>query len=602
VLAACGGGSGGSDGPPAADAGPADANPNVPVFRNPVDLPDDQLALQALQILGANVPGHDTRCNGCHPLTRSHIRYWRTLSDTAMADCLTDLGVGSMATAHQMIDCTRSDPSNPTSNFSTPKLGVYASAARLPWFNYVFTYAYGGTTEYDDFVNHLAMPPGTSPNESLTQPQFDIVAEWFIRGVPLLDQTLPEDPAPTTCFPNISPDVATHVAEQATTGWRAHNAAASMNMFDCAGSTDPKQCLSNQPLASSTAFGATWDVNGATNRILWQSTPAENYSSDYWTRSSADGRFVAHGSGHSGFSSTVLDLQEGSAISIGALYDPGFFPDNSGWLFQGGSRNSCAMSVLQNAGASVTMNETGCADLGSVGLYEHPGGAIGGDYFSVNGEFVSDNGGHGVTLRDPVADFGSNGALDIVPIIFNGTSYQPKPRVTIDIPFQGDAVISPSSDLIVTRLTGPSSRQIGYVMLKLTKTPNGTSYTITSEEVARYCMTGGKPAFSYDERWFAYHHYVSATSDADAQELGFADHNDPGYANYASRGTANIFLLDLATGTTTRLTNMKAGQYALYPHFRSDGWIYYQVRDIGAPGSGDETEYTAANDGALQLE
>ena len=29
---------------------------------------------------------------------------------------------------------------------------------------------------------------------------------------------------------------------------------------------------------------------------------------------------------------------------------------------------------------------------------------------------------------------------------------------------------------------------------------------------------------------------------------------------------------------------MNPGQYALYPHFRSDGWLYFLVRDINAGG------------------
>jgi hypothetical protein len=42
---------------------------------------------------------------------------------------------------------------------------------------------------------------------------------------------------------------------------------------------------------------------------------------------------------------------------------------------------------------------------------------------------------------------------------------------------------------------------------------------------------------------------------------------------------------------------MQPGQYALYPHFRSDGWIYAQVRDTNAGH-----EYTVASDAALIAE
>jgi len=63
------------------------------------------------------------------------------------------------------------------------------------------------------------------------------------------------------------------------------------------------------------------------------------------------------------------------------------------------------------------------------------------------------------------------------------------------------------------------------------------------------------------------------------------------------RGAANIYVMELATGAITRLTKMHAGQYALFPHFRSDGWIYADVRDINAGH-----EYIVASDGALLLE
>src|SRR5689334_21815270 len=96
ALAACGGGhparpDAAADAKQYLDA-PIDA-PVLPVFRNPVALPDHDLAVQALQILGADVTGAHQECNGCHGMTRQHLRYWRALSDTAMASCLTDLQV-----------------------------------------------------------------------------------------------------------------------------------------------------------------------------------------------------------------------------------------------------------------------------------------------------------------------------------------------------------------------------------------------------------------------------------------------------------------------------------------------------------------------------
>ena len=65
-----------------------------------------------------------------------------------------------------------------------------------------------------------------------------------------------------------------------------------------------------------------------------------------------------------------------------------------------------------------------------------------------------------------------------------------------------------------------------------------------------------------------------------------------------------LFLVDLLTGKSTRITSVKPGQYALYPHFRADNWIYFVVRTTegkAAPDGGNH-EYFVASDAALLLE
>jgi hypothetical protein len=56
--------------------------------------------------------------------------------------------------------------------------------------------------------------------------------------------------------------------------------------------------------------------------------------------------------------------------------------------------------------------------------------------------------------------------------------------------------------------------------------------------------------------------------------------------------------MDLATGVPVRITNVPAGMYALFPHFRSDGWIYFIVKRVPASGS----EVVVASDAALVFE
>lgn len=550
AIAACGS-------PPAADpmvdAQMADAAV-APLFRNPVALPDDELAKQSLEIL--------KECSNCHGITRQRIRYWRALSDTAMGACLTDLTLPDQAAAQRTIDCARAMPDVGVSDFRTTKLGIYSTATQLPWFQFAFWRAYGdaAATPLTQFQEQIGMPKQGTP---LTQEQFDIIAEWFARGVPKLDETLPNDPAPSTCTAGISSAVATHVTTMATQGWRALNRANMMAMFGCGAATDPKQCLGDFPRKPE------WEMAG--HGVIRQLKDV-TYETAFWTRQSPDGRFVAHGVANVQ-GSYIQDLQRDAVVQIATQYDPAFFPDNSGFVFQGGPRNVCGISVLTSNPTNITMTEAACSKISTIGLYEHVGrGLNGGDFFAIDSQFVSDDKGKDTTTQDPDASFTSQGYTDFTPMIFDGVKYVTKARVRVLQPFEGDSVLSPSAQLVMTRVSGPDERQLGFVLRKVVATPVGSSYAIQTPEIARYCISGGKPGFSYDERWVAFHHYET-------------------------NGSANLYLMDLRTGTPVRITNMAPGQYALYPHFRSDGWIYAQVRDTT---SGHEI--TIASDAALLLD
>jgi len=69
-----------------------------------------------------------------------------------MTNCFTDLAVTSQTSAQQMIACLRTMPAVATSDFATSKMGVYASAARLPWFAYTFKAAYGATADAELWI------------------------------------------------------------------------------------------------------------------------------------------------------------------------------------------------------------------------------------------------------------------------------------------------------------------------------------------------------------------------------------------------------------------------------------------------------------------
>jgi hypothetical protein len=140
----------------------------------------------------------------------------------------------------------------------------------------------------------------------------------------------------------------------------------------------------------------------------------------------------------------------------------------------------------------------------------------------------------------------------------------------VDSPYEGDSVLSPSSQLVASRLSGPEGRSLGYVIRRVQAQRFGDTYSInTSQKLATVCVSGAKPNFSFDERFIVTHHYEG--------------------------GSSNILLIDLMTGMRYTVTNMPMGHYAMFPHFRSDGWFYFLVSD------GGENRYIVASDAALQI-
>ncbi|MBL8742360.1 MAG: hypothetical protein JNK04_14730, partial [Myxococcales bacterium] len=485
------GGAGGEGGAPVGDW------PEAPVLRNPVDMPDAELAYQSLLLMGVGKVGSKaSTCSECHDIHNGLLEMWRTQTDAAVADCFADPTLPTRESAEAVVLCMRQKASE-TSPFYTPKLGIYSAAAKLPWFDFIFTNLYEGTTEYDDFIMAVDMPK-TTPH--WTQPEFDIVAEWFARGLPFLKDLLPDEPPPGGCDQNITPDVADHIEAMQTQGWRAVNEANDLLMFGCAGAATTLDCLASYPQASDTDFGGGWEyMEEAKIRVLY-TVP---YGTSYWTRSSADGRFVGHGGSQAGGGSAIIDLLEESEIHVTASYDPGFFPDNTGWMFQGSPNGGayCRQSILEGADNDINFQEPECNFSNAVGLYQHVGAAPGGgDYWAVSGEFVSDNGGHEPTLENFPAFFGNNSVIELVPLVYTGTEYDPKGSEYKSTPNEGDTVMSPAARLLMGRVAKQGWEQDGFRMRRIDATPNGNGYDVEVPEIARYCINGGKPAISFDER------------------------------------------------------------------------------------------------------
>lgn len=551
------------------------------------DTVDQAQALRSLQLLGASVEGSTQRCKECHSLTRSNLRNWLTMTQTFKSTCLAD-GMAPL----DSVNCMRANPADASTPFVAHKLGVYAASAHLPELQTLFKKAYpadapGNTAttwlrEYSKLKQTVSMPRGNYPK--LAADEFSAIADWFQKGLPALDEVLPEATPPSSCVENWSAELDAHVARMKTEGWAAVNRDKGMTMFGCAGASDALGCLTTFPASADKDFAQGWAVGGATLRILRDL----GFHTTFWSRSSSSGRFVAAGG------VKVIDLQQNLEIPVEASYDPGFFPDDSGFLFQGTPVGAgiCNLSLLNRSPASINFHEPECSG-GSLGLYQYVGAALGGgDYFAVTSQFDSDNGGHGATLHDPAATFGGDASAKFTPMVFDGSTFQVGSGVTVPTTFEGDTALSPSTLLTAGRLAGPNAQQLGYVLRKVAATKQMGSYSVEAPELARICVRGAKANFSLDERFLVTHHYVERD---DAAALGFASADDPAFADYLTKGASNLVLVDLAKHTTTIATHMKPGQYALYPHFRNDGWLYFLVRDVNTG-----VEHLVASDAAIR--
>ena len=602
---------------------PADNDPNnpdapagwgtTPALRGSVTLSDSALASQALSQL-------QETCSGCHTLGRPTLTHWAQLTGEFATDCLGNTDLPDQAAVDAMLACFQQRAGSGAK--SPEQFGIYAAAARLPWFSFLFQHSAGGASSASAFQSNVGMPLAGTP---LTQAQFDVVAEWFTRHLPGLFDLVPEDSG-ETCSAGLDAALATYLDQIAVTGWRAKNAQVPLLNYGCADGQSGSACLSTLPRASEEAYGDGWEsAPGAQIRILYDNSST---LSNYWSRCSPDGRYIGSGLNEprNGNSGQILDLQRSALIDGDFAYDATFFPDNSGFLMQrevnddgqvgaptdgavhaGAQALVCEQSVLSGNPTEVTDTTPGCTHVdGKFGLYQQTSRSIdGSDYWVVHGSYQGDSGGFTEVLEEPYAAFDANSTTTLTPLVNQGSGdFEAGSAVQIATPHMGDPMLSPSGGLLVMRVKGPeyttniggqdvvTSAQSGYAIYGVDKSTSGGS-SATLHDLGRICLQGGKATFSYDERWLVLHHYVL---DSDAQDLGFASADAPGFAPYKTDGASNLVLVDLRTGTATRITNMQPGQYALFPYFRSDGWIYFVVRTLGGE------EYYAASDAALVAE
>jgi len=549
----------------------------------------DDLALagEILTLLG----GPNGKCRGCHSSSPEKIRLWGQAMQALDAACFAPASL----TPRQRVDCMRSTPSTPTSAFSAHKLGLYSAGTSLPQMSALFQNAFPTSqwsASYAAFQQQAGMPRGRAP---MSATDFTKVKGWVLRGMPQLDQAIAGPDAGTDasadadahadastngCVDSTTPALAAHVTQMKTQGWGARLADLTTPMFGC-GAASALGCLTALPEIT-TQLSATGVVQKI--RKLRQ-LPSVSH---YWVRSSADGRWVGFGYNNS---ARVIDLSKpttATPIAIAADYDPVFLPGNDGFAFAGahadGNIHMCRQSLLADAAAlatpSVSLLEPKCTTLGN-DVYQSIGAALDGtSYFVTVGAHENDDGGNEIVAPLP-ADFSSNATTRFIPMVNDGAAYRAQPSVSVAMPGEGDVVLSPSSKLLIARYRG-GAKQGGYRVRAVVSSQEANGATTVQTPLrAQICLKGAKASFSFDERFVATHQYV--------------DRTEPDQATLP-QGSSNIVVADLATGAKVRLTKMGAGQYALYPHFRADGWLYFLVRDMNT-----HVEYIAASDATLRM-
>ena len=113
-------------------------------------------------------------------------------------------------------------------------------------------------------------------------------------------------------------------------------------MFGCA---ERRSRSRASPPATTRTAAASWGNGLGTIRDLHEL----GFRTSFWTRSSADGRFVGNGGGNGSRRDHHGPADRPRHRASRPRYDPGLFPDNSGFIFQGatGGAGICAQSVLE---------------------------------------------------------------------------------------------------------------------------------------------------------------------------------------------------------------------------------------------------------------
>lgn len=585
------------------------------------NLTDSELATSALRILGArqtprpnNEPG-SCSFTGCHSINRVKLHEWaeKYQGATAVID-------SSSMSQTQKINAFRQNPRNERTRFTPARIGIMAAGAHLALGATVsqsrhpetfkqgqkLAQVFAGKEEvYDEWRKQMLMP--VLPQfPRLTATEYETVLTWFKKGMPKLDDIIQEE-RPARCEDNFAP-LAARASEVKTKTWAAVNRSRALPMMGCpapdpANPTSPTECFKQQKdgkdiFPKDLPIQAGWSQAGSTVRILRELSAPNSY----WMRSSADGRFTATGGGtdsnEDGLGAQAVDHEatlQGRKrdIALNAEYDPDFWPDNKAFMFQGGTK-FCSQSILEKASTTkVTFGEPECSSLSAAeGLYQTVGQTIGdnsiGDRFILYSIWAGDEGQYTSEAADTPPAAGEDSAIKIYTAVALGNDVSEGYQVRgdgfeITTPYRGDTMMARSGKMLGSRWAYANGSDHGYAIEKLDWTVQGGQYRFNLSPLGTVCMKGNKANFSFDERFLATHHYNDHADLANESQA------------YRDKGSSDIVMADFVTGKKEKVTKMGPGQFALYAHFRSDGWLYFLVVDANT-----NKYYVAASDWAVR--
>lgn len=397
------------------------------------------------------------------------------------------------------------------------------------------------------------------------------------------------------CTTKISDELKSHIQQMESDGWATKLLTGTQNgrpfqMYGCNGTLDATQCLNDAARwpARTELLNTAAGVAGA--RMVQVAVVGDT---SYWMRSSPDGRFVGNG----GSGAHIDDLEKRIRFDIETKsYDPGFFPDNSGWTFHGSGAVFCSMSTLEAAAArgnrntfemggvnwkrttldpksaankAFCLNDTGApsdsetSGSNTISTYQSIAAAENSKAYVVTGSHNTDPG----SVRSEQVSFSGN--LSVYELQnANGTFRRISAEPTkFDLPNEGDYSLTASGRYLVGRVAGQRngsgpSVQLGYRLRSLSRMMSqGANFSAAVDpSMSSVCLAGAgsKPMASLDERFLTFHQYTGT----------------------GNSGKADIFIIDLLNnGKVYQVTNVPAGYRALFPHFLANNMLYFLLHN-----------------------